>query len=152
MCFGIGNNRRPGARACQDCSEGTFDFGGDLYAKKLNLVMPSGRTEYRTCAGSFISLLVVIFSVIFLWLEFNHVTHENSYTIQEATARNFYSDKDAFPVSTSDSSLQIAFGIIDRTDNAITEVPSGVGKLEAWYRTTSLFSKENGVTEVYWTR
>ena len=67
--------------------------------------MPSGRTEYRTCAGSFISLLVVIFSVIFLWLEFNHVTHGNSYTVQEATARNFYSDKDAFPVKTSDSSL-----------------------------------------------
>ena len=63
--------------------------------------------------------------------------HENSFVVQGATIRNWYQAQDAFPLSETDSSLQIAFGIADLDDRQSTDkrVPENIGKLEAWYRT-----------------
>ena len=66
-----GNRKRLGGRPFQDCSECTFDCGGDFYAQKVDLVLPSGRTHYRTCAGGCVSLLVVLATLFFIWLEVN---------------------------------------------------------------------------------
>ena len=148
MCLrAAGNQKRPGGRACQDCSECTFGCGGDLYAQKIDLVLPSGRTHYRTCAGSCVSLLVVLATLFFILLEVHSMLHENSFVTQGATIRNWYKAKDAFPESESDGALQVAFGIADLSDRRdaanipngepsfVKTIPDSIGKLEAYYRT-----------------
>ena len=141
-CRAAGNRKRQGDRACQDCSECTFDCGGDFYAQKIELVLPSGRTHYRTCAGSCVSLLVVLATLFFIALEVHHMLHENTFVVQTGTKRNAYQPKDAFPSELTDSSLQIAFGVADLSDrrggesaDLVTAIPESVGKLEAWYWT-----------------
>ena len=102
MC---GSNKRAGSRPCQDCSEMTFDCGGDLYARKIDLALPSGQTHYRTCAGSCISALVVLATLFFIVLEVNHLMHENTFAVQSATSRNWFSDEAYFPAALDDESL-----------------------------------------------
>ena len=83
--------------------------------------------------------------------------HENSFVAQGATIRDWYQELDSFPISKTDGSFQIAFGIADLADRRstggsdvqiksgllldplmTTSIPESVGKLEAWYRTRAI--------------
>ena len=95
MCCrrGAGVVVRSGGRSFQDCSECTFDCG-DLYAKKVELVLPSGRSQYNTCAGGCISVLVVIATFCIIVLHISELLDENSYVMQSAYAEGWYTDSD----------------------------------------------------------
>lgn len=82
MCLrrGVGVNTRPGSRAFQDCGECTFSCG-DLYARKVDLVLPSGRTHYNTCAGGCVSVLLGLSILIMLLLHMSELMDENSYVV-----------------------------------------------------------------------
>lgn len=97
MCRrGVGSNTRPGRRPFQDCSECTFSFG-DLYAHKVDLVLPSGRSYYNTCAGGCVSVLLVLTTLIFLLFHLNELFDENSYVMSKAVAKDWFSETDIFP-------------------------------------------------------
>ena len=97
MCRrGVGVQSRRGKRPCQDCSECTFDCG-DLFARKIDLVLPSGRTHYRTCAGGCVSALVVLLTLASILLHYNELLDQNQFIVQKAVAKNWYSESDVFP-------------------------------------------------------
>lgn len=110
---GAGVQMRPGRRPFQDCSECTFDCG-DLYARKVDLILPSGRTHYNTCAGGCISMLVVIATLCLLVLHLSELMDENVYVIQKAVAKGWYTDSDVI----KGSEFQIAVGLVDLNDLA----------------------------------
>ena len=106
MCLGVGNSRRRlAARPCQDCSYCTFNCGGDLYARKVDLLLPDGRSHYRTCAGTLISALVLLIFAAAALLAVNEMMDDNSFTLQRAQARNWYDPSNPFPCTKSDESL-----------------------------------------------
>ena len=97
MCRrGVGVQSRRGKRPCQDCSECTFDCG-DLFARKIDLVQPSGRTHYRTCAGGCVSAFVVFLTLASILLHYNELMDQNQFIVQKAVAKNWYSESDVFP-------------------------------------------------------
>ena len=112
-------------------------------------MLPSGRTHYRTCAGSCVSLLVVLATLFFIALEVHHILHQNTFVVQSGTKRNAIQPQDAFPSRLTDGSLQMAFGVVDLSDRreiqegdsaaalvtSTPPIPESVGTLEAWYRT-----------------
>ena len=125
-----------GARRCQECSECAPPL--DFYAKKVDLVLPSGASNYRTWAGVCISFLVVIATLFFLALELNMMFHENSFTMQSTLARNWYKY-----AANDDDSFRLAVGLVDLADKRKTVstdgekvlIPARIGKIEVSYRT-----------------
>ena len=119
MCLsttGVGMKRRLGKRPCQDCHDCTFN-GGDLYARPVNLTLPSGRTHYNTCAGGCISFFVVLLIFIAILVHLNELMDENSHTIQQVIARDWFSDTDVFPGRDDQKdAIQVAFGLVDIED------------------------------------
>ena len=83
MCRrGAGVHSRPGQRAFQDCGECTLSFG-DLYARKVDLVLPSGRSHYNTCAGGCVSVFFILATLAMLLLHIVELMDKNSsYVIQ----------------------------------------------------------------------
>ena len=73
MCF----CRRNGP----DCSDLTCGCGGDLYARKVDLVLPDGRTQYRTWGGMCCSLLVILALLGALFYEVKNLLHDNNFAI-----------------------------------------------------------------------
>lgn len=92
--------RKVGARRCQDCHECNLGCG-DLYARKVDLVLPSGQTHYTTCAGACVSFLLVVIALCFLGLELNTLFHENSFSVQSTISNNYFIDRDVWPSSTA---------------------------------------------------
>ena len=86
MCRKNGTCRRNGA----DCSDCTPGCGGDLYARKVDLALPDGRTHYRTWGGMCCSLLVIVALLIALWFELNNTVHDNNFTTLTAHKRNWF--------------------------------------------------------------
>ena len=81
MCRrGVGVHTRSGRRAFQDCQECTFSCG-DLYARKVELVLPTGRTYYNTFAGGLVSVLIVLALLAMLLLHMSELLDENSYVV-----------------------------------------------------------------------
>lgn len=72
---------RQGKRMCQDCHDCTFGCGGDLYAQPVNLVLPSGRSHYNTCAGGCISFFVVFLILMAILVHFNELMDENQHSV-----------------------------------------------------------------------
>ena len=78
-------------------------------------------------------------AIIFLaYLELNHVMYQDQFYGKSASVRDWYFEDEAFPESSDDGSLQIAFGVADFTNflspQKLTQIPVSVGKLEAYYR------------------
>ena len=73
MCF----CRRNGP----DCSDFTCGCGGDLYARKIDLMLPDGRAQYRTWGGMCCSLLVILALLCALFYEVNNLLHDNNFAI-----------------------------------------------------------------------
>ena len=88
-----------------------------MYAKKIDLALPTGRTYYRTFAGSCCSFLVVLLTLGFTLLAVNEMLDENSFVLQTAIVKNWYEPTDELPFSSQtgdhDGSLQFAFGIVN---------------------------------------
>ena len=82
MCYkkGVGVQNRTDRRKFQDCDECTFGCG-DFYARKVDLVLPSGRSHYNTCAGGCVSVLLVLAIFFMLLLHISELMDENSYIL-----------------------------------------------------------------------
>ena len=91
---------------------------------------------------------MVLLAVCFTVLGVNELLDENSFVLQRAVARNWYSQSDVFPEDISeDSALAIAFGIID-LDSDGTDYPTldeSIGTLEVYYR-----ERDDNIASLAW--
>ena len=80
MCYkrGVGVKRQRSRRVFQDCGDCTFGCG-DFYARKVDLVLPSGRSYYNTCAGGCVSILLVLALLVILLLHISELMDDNNY-------------------------------------------------------------------------
>ena len=99
MCRKNGSCRRNGA----DCSDCTPGCGGDLYARKVDLALPDGRTHYRTWGGMCCSFLVIVALLAALWFELNNTVHDNNFTILTAHKSNWFSSTAKTPEDGNDT-------------------------------------------------
>ena len=137
MCCsrGVGAGGRK-VRACQDCQEYT-SFCGDMYARKVDLVLPTGQTHYKTCAGGCVSALVILATLIFLLSQISVLMDDNSFQLQRAVAKDWYLEDEMFPENPLDGDiLQIAFGVVDSQKKQIQkEIDPSYGRLTAKFQT-----------------
>ena len=55
-------------------------------------------------------------TIILASLELNHVMNQDQFFGNSASVRDWYLEDEAFPESSDDDSLQIAFGVADFSD------------------------------------
>ena len=117
MCYkrGVGIRRQRSRRAFQDCGDCTFGCG-DFYARKVDLVLPSGRSYYNTCAGGCVSILLVLVLLVILLLHISELMDDNKFVVQQALAKGWFTETDIFPPKEIKGEVQVAIGLVDLMD------------------------------------
>ena len=85
-------------------------FGLDMFGKKAELTLPSGKTSYRTCTGCICSILTVgIVGLFAVTLVRDKVLDERNKYMIHGVEKEHYLSGDAFSFQESD--FMMAFGV-----------------------------------------
>ena len=124
--------RRNEDSSCADCNADSF-LWFDLFAKKPELRLPTGKRQYSTFVGCLCSILylaAIVVLFIFYFREFGDEDYRR-YTVSKTELRDAYSAIEPY------GSMKLAFALIDDADPTAKLQPE-IGSLKAYHRTWDL--------------
>ena len=89
------------------CQKGVLRF--DLYKQPFRLLLPDEKDNYRTFAGSILTICSIIAIIVYASLKLNMMFNFDDYKVQERNFKQLYLDTDRF---THKDGFMVAAGLV----------------------------------------
>lgn len=99
-------------RCCGSMLSSTIAF--DMFGKKPEMYLPSGKTSYKTLTGCVCTLLTVgAVGAFGAMLAMNNIMNQDEFSVQTTPSPDFFEVTDSFPEEDQMDHVRFAFGITE---------------------------------------